>query len=147
MSDALPFRVTANAYRLRLISLRACRWQSFHRTIATSSQNILSMARSTTSEMSLRKWSKHSDNGAVSDGSDNNPDSKRIISRLLSTLLGHEAALELLSKSGQGDVASEIATVFGRIAEMTSIMNNIDHLHIWSSEKPPTLTFGAPYLT
>jgi hypothetical protein len=40
---------------------------------------------------------------------------KKAISRLLAALLGHEVALELHSRTGNGDVTSELAAIVGRI--------------------------------
>ena len=51
------------------------------------------------------------------DGTADDPQqgSVKIISRLLSTLRGHEAAFDLRSKTGYGDVASELSTLFNRV--------------------------------
>jgi len=53
-----------------------------------------------------------SDNGAV-DSPDLVP--QKAISRLLYTLQGHEVALDLRSKTGNGDIASELSTLFRRV--------------------------------
>ena len=40
---------------------------------------------------------------------------RKAISRLLSALLGHEAAFDLRSKTGNKNIASELSTLFGRV--------------------------------
>ena len=40
---------------------------------------------------------------------------RKTVSRLISTLLGHEVALDLQSKTGSGDVASELSALFRRV--------------------------------
>jgi hypothetical protein len=49
----------------------------------------------------------------VVNGADSDP--QKIISRLLYTLQGHEAALDLRSKTGSEDIASELSALFRRI--------------------------------
>ena len=51
------------------------------------------------------------------DAASGEPDirAQKAISRLLSTLLGHEVALDLRSQTSNQNVASELATLFGRI--------------------------------
>ena len=51
--------------------------------------------------------------GGAVDSSDQAP--PKAIWRLLYTLQGHEVALDLRSKSGQGDLASELSTLFRRV--------------------------------
>ena len=53
-----------------------------------------------------------SDNGA-DDTRDQGP--LKAVSRLLYTLQGHEVALTLRSKTGTGDLASELSTLFKRV--------------------------------
>ena len=40
---------------------------------------------------------------------------RKAVSRLLTTLMGHEVALDLQSKTGSGDVASELSALFRRV--------------------------------
>ncbi|ERF73796.1 hypothetical protein EPUS_05500 [Endocarpon pusillum Z07020] len=51
------------------------------------------------------------------DGAGDTPDQGRlkVVSRLLYTLQGHDVALTLCSKTGAGDLASELSTLFRRV--------------------------------
>ncbi|KAL8978915.1 MAG: hypothetical protein Q9177_006274, partial [Variospora cf. flavescens] len=62
-------------------------------------------------EQSYKLGSLSSDDAA--DGLDLG--SRKVISMLLATLQGHEVALNLKSKTGSGDVASELSTLFRRV--------------------------------
>jgi len=50
---------------------------------------------------------------AAVDSSERGP--PKAISRLISTLQGHEVAFDLRSKTGNGSIASELSTLFGRV--------------------------------
>ena len=45
---------------------------------------------------------------------------------LRSTLLGHEVAMELQPKTARGDVASELAAIFGRVRRV-----DLNYQHYW----------------
>lgn len=67
---------------------------------------------------SLRKIEQSYKPGSLSyDGAVDSLNSgpQKAISRLLSTLQGHEVAFNLRSKTGNGDIASELSTLFRRV--------------------------------
>ena len=67
---------------------------------------------------SLQKAEQSCKPGSISyDGAVNssNQGPPKAISRLLSTLQGHEVALDLRSRTGHGDIASELSTLFRRV--------------------------------
>jgi hypothetical protein len=67
---------------------------------------------------SLREIEQNYKPGPLSyDGAVNSSDQgpQKAISRLLSALLGHEVALDLRSKTGNGDIASELYTLIKRV--------------------------------
>lgn len=69
-------------------------------------------------QVSLRKIEQNYKPGPLSydsavDSSNQGP--QKVISRLLSVLLGHEVALNLRLKTGNGDIASKLSTLFRRI--------------------------------
>ena len=49
----------------------------------------------------------------IADDSDRGP--QEAISKLLLALMGHKVALDLRSKTGNGDIASELSTLFRRV--------------------------------
>ncbi len=66
----------------------------------------------------LRKIEQSYKPGSLSyNGAVDSPDLvlQKAILRLLYTLLGHEVALDLRSKTGNGDIASELSTLFRHV--------------------------------
>jgi len=83
--------------------------------IVTSSQSILWTYVSIIHKIYFEKQSKIIDPvpSRIADDSDRGP--QEAISKLLLNLMGHKVALDLRSKTGNGDIASELSTLFRRV--------------------------------
>jgi hypothetical protein len=94
------------------------RWPTFHRTITASLQSHPLDTSLDHIREPLRKIEQSYKPGSLSyNGAVNSPDLvlQKAILRLLYTLLGHEVALDLRSKTGNGDIASELSTLFRHV--------------------------------
>jgi hypothetical protein len=95
----------------------------------------------------LRKAEQNYRPGSLSyDGTVDNhdPGPRKAISRLLNTLEGHEVALDLQSKTGSGDIASDLSTLFRRVRNGSFnyqqyrplarlVINKASDIDIWSA--------------